>query len=259
VYLASLNRLLQQKWKGVLGKARRWTASTSTRDFSKWRKYAIMERTSAGFCTRLQKHPNGRDKEALGRKTNQGALSGDSVMAFNYEADTDPDAVISVADDIRGSTALKPLSEEERALRALEQEFRVEENRRWHEQRRLEYQQERAAKAEAAQREEAIAVAREREKANARTSCCPSPQREIAALRLRATHQEAWQRNVDRAAANAVHQQRTLSLMGELDQMFSPPPPEPEPEIVYVEDSDRLGWGELPSWRDFRKLRQPWE
>lgn len=183
-------------------------------------------------------------------------------MAFNYEADTDPDAVISVADDIRGSTALEPLSEEERALRALEQEFRVEENRRWHEQRRLEYQQERAAKAEAAQREEAIAVAREREKANRETRerlAAQARNREIAALRLRATHQEAWQRNVDRAAANAVQQQRTLSLMGELDQMFSPPPPEPEPEIVYVEDSDRLGWGELPSWRDFRKLRQPWE
>jgi hypothetical protein len=178
-------------------------------------------------------------------------------MAFDYATETNPDAVVAVGDAIRGGTALAPVSDEDRMARDLEREIRLQENRR-----RRERERERALEAEAAQHAAAVAAAQEREAANLALRARHAElgrQREMSHLRLQATQQQAWQLNFERYANNAAHQQRTASLVGELDVMLSPPPPEPEPEIVYVEDSDRLGWGELPSWRDFRKLRQPWE
>ena len=96
---------------------------------------------------------------------------------------------------------------------------------------------------------EALVAAQAREKANRELReryAQEGRDREIAALRLQATQHQAWQRNVDRAANVAAHQQRTRMLMGELDKMLSPPPPEPEREIVYVEAEEE--WPVVHRW-----------
>src|SRR5262249_31659732 len=66
--------------------------------------------------------------------------------------------------------------------------------------------------------------------------------RELADLRLQSTRHQAWQRNVDAAANNAIAVRQRLTLLGELEKMLAPPasPPEPEREIVYVSE-DEMG------------------
>jgi hypothetical protein len=175
-------------------------------------------------------------------------------VKFDYDGDqTNPDAVLTVADAIRAVTALKPVSDEDRALLDLEQSFRVEENRRWHEQRRLEREAAQAEEAEVAQRAAAIAAAQSGQKAREESRKRYAEQareRELSQLRLRATQHEAWQRGLERSANLAVHQQRTRAVLGELEAMINPPPPPPEPEVEVVsaghEPDD--GWPVLHRW-----------
>ncbi len=113
-----------------------------------------------------------------------------------------------------------------------------------HEQRRIEREQAEAEEAEAARRQAAIAAAQARERANRETrerldreARRRQREREIADLRLRTARQEAWQRNVERAARNAVVQQRQQAVIAALERTINPPPPRPESEreIIYVE------------------------
>jgi hypothetical protein len=75
-------------------------------------------------------------------------------MAFDYEADTAvPDATLRAVCAEMAGKPLKPLTEEEIALREMERKVRRNEWQQREEQRRLEYQQEQAAKAEQEQAE----------------------------------------------------------------------------------------------------------
>jgi hypothetical protein len=99
-----------------------------------------------------------------------------------------------------------------------------------------------------ARREAAIAAAQAGEKTRQESSKQNARMvrdREVANLHLKAAQQEAWQRNVDIAAHNAlVRQQRQarVQLLGEviagLEQMVAPrSPPEPaEPEVIYLKE-----------------------
>jgi hypothetical protein len=88
-------------------------------------------------------------------------------------------------------------------------------------------------------------------------------EREIADLRLQSTRHQAWQRNVDAAARNAIAYKQRQTLLGELEKMLSPPAPPPPPEaeqIVYVSEDE--GSPDLGD-RDFNvkawmKKSRPW-
>ena len=72
------------------------------------------------------------------------------------------------------------------------------ESRHRDEEMHLAYEREQAVKAEAIRLEAAIAAAEGREKAR------ETRERELRDLRLKVTQQQAWQRNVERAARKAV-------------------------------------------------------
>ena len=161
----------------------------------------------------------------------------------------------NISHDQFGTGKLPRLSDEEREQRRANHEVYLWECQQRDEQRRLEYQQEQAASAEAAEREAAIAATEANRKARqlrADEISRQTRERELRDLRLRVTQQGWWQAQVQ----TAIEQRRQLeyrqTLMGELENMLAPPPPPPEPEreIVYVEEKDptKLDWPELKRW-----------
>jgi hypothetical protein len=162
-------------------------------------------------------------------------------MAFDYGADdSDPDVVSAVADAIRADGMPKSLSDEEKALLDLERGLRLEENRRWHEQRQADREREQAVKAEGARREAAIAAAKDRERLQEerrKRIAHETRERELRDLQFRAAQHESWRRNVENAARNTLAGQARQVLIADLERHFDPPPPPPEPEIVYIEQN----------------------
>jgi hypothetical protein len=58
---------------------------------------------------------------------------------------------------------------------------------------------------------------------------------QIANLRAQVSQQQAWQRNVEAAAAAAVKQRYQQGLWDEMRALVSPRPEPAESEIIYVE------------------------
>jgi hypothetical protein len=160
-------------------------------------------------------------------------------MKFNYEENTEVD-VASVADSIRSSCRLKPLTDQLKLRRQLEQEIWREEQAFLAEQRRAERER-RQQEAEAIARHEAATALAERnrqlrleqEKRN------QERQREqtLVGLQIRATQQEVWANNVETAARAGLMQRQRQALMNELDAMIAPAPtPEPEQTVAVADD-----------------------
>jgi hypothetical protein len=170
-------------------------------------------------------------------------------MAFDYEQPDVPATTVAdvVADIVSHGTA-PPLTDEEREQRWLANEAWREQCRQRDEQRRLEHQQELAAKAEQEQAEwllehrkqEAI---RQRERQEQLTR--DLHQRELRDMRFQLTAAKSWQRSVDDAANRAVRQQYRQSIVGELDAMiaaqFATPEPTPDFATRYRQNQ-RSGW-----------------
>jgi colicin import membrane protein len=151
------------------------------------------------------------------------------------------DVVAAVADEIRATHAIQPLSEEARVQRELDNQLWREEQQWRAEQRRLERERAQAKAAEQARREAAIAAEAARRKAQAEAReryAREAREREIAELRLQTKRQGAWQRDVEIATRTAVLQQHRQALMADLECMINPPPPPPEPEVIFIERSD---------------------
>ena len=165
-----------------------------------------------------------------------------------------PEAVASVADEIRGHGKLAPLSDEEREQRRMEQQIWHERQAWLAEKRRTDWERQQAEAEEVARREQAAIANETARKARlARNAEIDRQvrQREMADLRMKVTQQGWWQTRVD-AAANAANRQRyNETLMGQLDALINPPP-EPEPTVVYVEpEPEELFCGIKPivRWR----------
>jgi len=114
------------------------------------------------------------------------------------------------------------------------------------EERRAEYEHQRAEAEAIARSEAAIALAENnrrarierQERINREVS-----EREIADLRFQVRQNQVWQSGVQRAVRNTIADQQRQTLMGELEKMLSPPAPPPEPEnlteIVYVSEDEQ--------------------
>ena len=159
------------------------------------------------------------------------------------------EVVKAIADEMRGC-GVRPFTEEERAWRQIEVELwrqdcqqRDQEQRQFAEQRRAAQEREAADQA----RREAELAAQAAKAKNRREFFQRQQEREqrrdITALRSRVAQQGLWQRDVERAARNAVSQQQRQALIADLERSINPPP-QPEPEVHYIEPyegSNRLG------------------
>ena len=184
-------------------------------------------------------------------------------MAFDYEAvETDDETVRAVASEMAGG-GLKPLTDEEIALRHVEREAWREQARQREEQWRLDREQEQAAKAEQekaewlAEHRKAEAI-RQRERQEQFTR--DLHQRELRDMRFQLTQAKSWQRNVEQATRNTIAYQQRQTLMSELEQMINPPAPpsEPEPQTIVVSDEGSPDFGPDFDVRAFNKKSRPW-
>jgi hypothetical protein len=83
----------------------------------------------------------------------------------------------------------------------------------------------------------------------------------ITVSRLQSARQQAWQRDVDAAARNAVAIRQRQALLADVERHFNPPPPSPEPTVVYVEaaeGSDQLGTSDFNPKLWMQKPRSWW-
>jgi len=177
-------------------------------------------------------------------------------MAFDYEAETEID-VLSVADAIRSDYRLAPLTDEQKVQRRIEIEAWREEQAFLAEERCIERECQQAEAEAAARHEQALALAEQNRKARLERQEAISRQtreREITDLRLQSIRHQAWQRDVEIAARNAIAYRQRETLMSELDALVSPPPPQPspEPEVINVEqpaeETGRLDYPTLHRW-----------
>jgi hypothetical protein len=184
-------------------------------------------------------------------------------MSFNYEADTDADAVLSVADAIRSACRLAPLTDEQKIWRRVEIEAWREQQAWASEERRIERERQQAEQEAADRHEAAIALSEANRKARLERQeriNRETHQRELADLRLQSTRHQAWQRDVDNAARRAVAIRQQQALLADVESHFNPPPPPPEPEVIYVEaaeGSDQLGTSDFNPKLWMQKPR-PW-
>jgi hypothetical protein len=192
------------------------------------------------------------------------SLSGCGVVVFDYEApDVPATTVADVVADILSHGTAPPPSPEEREQRWLANQAWREQCRARDEQRRVEYDREQA---EIAERKRAIAAqaAREKAKAAARERSEQFTrelhQRELRDMRLQLAQAKSWQRDVDRAANNAMAVRRQNAAIADLEAAINPAPP-PEPTVVYVEaeaGSDELGTANFNVELWSRKPRSWW-
>jgi hypothetical protein len=169
-------------------------------------------------------------------------------MAFDFDTDVEVgyDVVRAVASEIAGG-GLKPLSPEEIAQREIERETRQEQDRLIEEQRRRDYERDRAAKAEAEQAEW-LAEHRKQEAIRQHERAVEidrlTTQRTLSDLQMAAARQNTFQRDVRTAHVQSVRQQYTTSLMAELDRAINeavPLKPSPNFATLYRENQ-RSGW-----------------
>jgi hypothetical protein len=157
--------------------------------------------------------------------------------------DVSDDVIRAVAAEMSGH-GLRPLSDEEREQRRIENELWRWECQQREEQRRFEYEQQQAIKAEAAGRDRRIAAEAARQKANRELRERDRErqrEREIFELRLQTAQQRGWMNNVENAARAGLVQAQRRTLMDELERMINPPQPPPEPEPEYIEPEEERG------------------
>lgn len=161
-------------------------------------------------------------------------------MTFDYEADTPADAVLSVADSIRSSCRLPPLTEKQKEQRRVEIEDH-QELERWRAEDRRAERERQQAETEAIARQEAAAEIAEHnrlrrlqqqreymERAEHRSRSL-----DLSALKFEAQSQAAWRA----AVQQDLRAQYRNSLVGELDAMIAAQNAQPaEPQEVNAVD-----------------------
>jgi hypothetical protein len=187
-------------------------------------------------------------------------------VSFDYEApDVPTSTVADVVAEISSHGVAPTLTDEEREQRWLDNQIYLAQCRERDEQRRLEYQQEEAARAELEKAEwlaehRKAEAARQRERQEQFTR--ELHQRELRDMRFQLTQAKSWQRNVEQATRNTIAYQQRTTLMGELDAMINPPQPEPEPEpqiiVVSDEGSPELGSPDFDVGAFNKKSRRWW-
>jgi hypothetical protein len=164
----------------------------------------------------------------------------------DHEADTpSADAVLSVADQIRSSHRLAPLTDEQKQQRRIAVEAWREEQALLAAERAFERERQQAEQEAAARAEQAAELAERNRVARLelqQRQCEQDLERRLVGLQIRAKQQEAWQNNVENAARIGFAQRQRTTLLGELEKMLSPPAPPLEPEnvteIVYVSEDE---------------------
>jgi hypothetical protein len=179
------------------------------------------------------------------------------ASSFDYSADTPTDAVASVADSIRSSHRLAPLTEEQKLQRMIEMDaFRQEQS--WAEAERRAERERIDAEAEAVARHEAAIELAARNRAvreRAQQDYLARQERQqrsndLAALRSEAQQSAMWRNTVQ----NAIAYERRQTLVNELESALMPPQPvsAPEPEVIEVEqpakETGRLDYPKLHRW-----------
>jgi len=161
---------------------------------------------------------------------------------FGYETDTPADAVLSVADAIRASHRLAPLTDEQKLQRRIDQETWREQQAWQTEQRRIERERLETQHAEAERAEAALALA-EANKARRLEQQQRDRERqrvgEILDLRLQTAQHRGWMINAENAARTAVAVRQRQALITDIESHFNPPPPPEEASVVVADD--RLG------------------
>jgi hypothetical protein len=167
------------------------------------------------------------------------------LAGFDYQAETKTDAVLSVADAIRSSHRLAPLTDEQKLQRQIEIEAWREEQAFLAAKRRFEYEQ-RQAEAEAIARHEA-AIERAEVNRKARLERSAEIERQTREIELRDLQtrdrlHQVWQTGVQNAVRQTIAANQQTSLMAELEKMLTPPAPPPEPEnvteIIYTSEDE---------------------
>jgi hypothetical protein len=160
------------------------------------------------------------------------------ASSFDYDQpDVPATALADVVAEMKGHGIAPQLSPEEREQRWLANEAWREQCRQRDEQRRVEYQQEQAAKEALAERERAAVVAEANRKARQERAAeieRKGRELELRDLRRKVTQQGWWQQTVDRAANNVMAIRRQNATIADLEALINPlapPDPEPEPEI----------------------------
>jgi hypothetical protein len=157
-------------------------------------------------------------------------------MAFDYEAETDDEAVRRVAGEMTGAPLAQLCAEEIVAREAQQEQYRQQE-----EQWRHEHEQQAAAKAEQ-ERAEWLKEHRQQEAIRQRERQQQINQelhrRDMMDLRLAAARADTFQRNVETAHRNALAYQQRQTLLNNLEAMINPPEPPPERIVVVEADPD---------------------
>jgi hypothetical protein len=187
-------------------------------------------------------------------------------VSFDYDQPDVPEVVAAaVVAEIKSHGTPPPPTPEEQEERWLASQAWREQCRQRDEQRRLEYEQEEAARAEQEKAEwlaehRKAEAARQRERQEQFTR--ELHQRELRDMRFQLTQAKSRQRNVENATNQAVRQQYRQTLLGELDAMINPPQPEPEPEpqiiVVSDEGSPELGSPDFDVGAFNKKSRRWW-
>jgi hypothetical protein len=183
-------------------------------------------------------------------------------MAFDYESEeTKQVDVSSVADAIRSSQRLAPLTDEQKIQRRIQQEIYREEQAWKAEQRRAKRERLVAQRAEASRREAAIANEQARQKYNRELlERQKERQREtdILDLKIKTGQATGWITGVENNARIGQYFRQRQALVDELDAIVNPPPtpePETEPEPVYPENP-KIGDPDFyAKWNARRPLR----
>src|SRR5262249_9171471 len=175
------------------------------------------------------------------------------LTTFNYDQPDVPATVLAGVVAEMSSDGIAPESDEVREQRWLDNQAWLAEQRQRDLEHRLAHERQQADAVAVAEREAAILAAKEREEwrreHNERQQHLRRD-RELADLRCKAAQHENWQRTLERSAVNSAWQQRTQTILGELEALINPPlrPPEPVTEIVYVSEDE---WGSPHFGPDF--------
>jgi Asp-tRNA(Asn)/Glu-tRNA(Gln) amidotransferase A subunit family amidase len=164
---------------------------------------------------------------------------------FDYEANTEVD-VSSVADAIRSSHRLAPLTDQQKLQRRIQQEIHREEQAWKAEQRRAERERRKQEAEATARYEAAVALSEQNRKRRLEREAEISRQvrdREIRDLRFQSEQQQAWQNNVTSSFRQTLANRQVQATFAEIDSIINPPAPAPapEPEQTVVAADDGLG------------------
>jgi hypothetical protein len=180
----------------------------------------------------------------------------DASRDLAYEQHTPSDAVSSVADAIRASHRLAPLTEQQKLTRRITQEIAREEREWREEQRRAERERQQQEQEAIARHEAAAALAEQNRKARIERQERIDKEvhrRELNDLHFQSAQQRAWQDNVTSSFRPTLAYKQRQATLAEIDEIINPPAPPPEPDVIIVEQPTE-NTGRLPKL-DYPKLR----